>query len=136
MFLVNRLQCSGHSLSGPWGCESSVNSVVTKDSRTCPRGSQRNCRLPAQRPWSAPQLRGHALSITQTAPCRRGRHTLPRAWGLQLLSFWVIFTYSTQTSIFVVPFLLSVSSLTRGNPNRTFLITELLDAMYNNSPFS
>ena len=71
MFLVKHLYCSGHSLSGPWGCESSVNSVVMKDSRTCPRGSQKNCRPPAQRPWSAPQLRGpcsqhHTESSLQT----------------------------------------------------------------------
>ena len=46
MFSVNRLPCSGHSLSGPWGCESLINSVVMKPPVRTLRGQSSLCDLP------------------------------------------------------------------------------------------
>ena len=51
MFSVNRLPCTGHSLSGPWGSESLVNSVVVKPVRK-PRGQSSLCDLPRPRFWA------------------------------------------------------------------------------------
>ena len=44
--LANPLPCHGHSLSGPWGCESLVNSVVMKPPVRKPRGQSSLCGLP------------------------------------------------------------------------------------------
>ena len=52
MFLVNLLQCSGHSLSGPWGCESLVKSVVMKPPMRKPRGQISLCALPRPHIWA------------------------------------------------------------------------------------
>ena len=52
MFLVNLLQCSGHSLSGPWGCECLVKSVVMKPPMRKPRGQISLCALPRPHIWA------------------------------------------------------------------------------------
>ena len=46
MLLVNHLECSGHSLSGPWGCESLGNSVMMKPPVRKPRGQSSLGALP------------------------------------------------------------------------------------------
>ena len=45
MFLVNPLPCGGHSLSGLWGCESLVNTVVMKPPMRKLRGQSSLCVL-------------------------------------------------------------------------------------------
>ena len=54
MLSVNHVPCSGHSLGGTWGSEALVNSVVMKDSRTFPGGSQGNCPPSSETLVSAP----------------------------------------------------------------------------------
>ena len=75
-------------VSSLWPVPLSFNELmpISKDSRTFPGDSQ--LRDPAQ-PHSSG---GHALNITQRAPCRRGRHTLLPI-GVDRFSFWVIFKH-------------------------------------------
>ena len=59
---VNRLQCSGHSLSGTWGCESLIKSVVMKPPLRKPQGQSSLCVLLAP---SASGFSGNYLSQIQ-----------------------------------------------------------------------
>ena len=102
MFLINPLPCGGHSLSGLWGCESLVNTVVMKDSRTSPGGSQGDC-PPAQRPCSAPQLRGSCSPHHPEGSLQTGKTHPPSGSGFTGVFLLGDF-YSAQTSIFIVPF--------------------------------
>ena len=58
MFLVNCVQCNGHSLSGPWGCGSLVNSVVRKPPMRMPSRQSSLCDLSSP---SASGLSGNRL---------------------------------------------------------------------------
>ena len=59
MFFINCLQCSGHSLSGNWGCEALANSVMMKPPVRKPRGQSSLGALPPRPPASA--LSGNCL---------------------------------------------------------------------------